>query len=131
MLRKGSSDTEERMQNYSAKLLFQFRVESNGESDTMRTCEVRFISFNAASATAAMRFANRCGRRSELKYPNSYGGIIHIEFVGIMDMLQRGSECDDTDCEVFWYDITVLKTPMERKAKLIPEKAELLQKLSR
>jgi hypothetical protein len=77
-----------------------------------------------------LAFAKRCGKRNETEYTNAEGGLVHFEFVGVMDLLERGAECEEDGYEVAWYDIVTLKTPFERRDRLIPENSKLLRKLS-
>ncbi|MGO4774396.1 hypothetical protein AB4084_02530, partial [Lysobacter sp. 2RAB21] len=53
---------------------------------------------------------------------NSDGNPVFFEFVGVMDLLGLGVECDDDEV---WYDIVVRKQPMERAAQLLPDESEL------
>ncbi|UJB19070.1 MULTISPECIES: DUF4288 domain-containing protein [Lysobacter] len=107
---------------YSAKLLFQFRVVVQGDSGIMRTCEERIIVFRAPGARRALAEAKRRGRKAQHDYRNSDGNRVFFEFVGVMDLLSLGPECDD---EEVWYDIVVRKQPMERAAQLLPDESEL------
>ncbi len=52
------------MARYSAKLLFQFRVEIAGDSEKRRLCEERIVVFEARSPKAALAIAKRKGRES-------------------------------------------------------------------
>jgi hypothetical protein len=106
-----------------ATLLFQFRVELDGDSGKRRTCEVRMVLINAPSASAALTLAKKRGTTSQLQYDNDYGGRVYIEFVGVMDMRNLIS-CEEDEV---WYDIRELLTPMERKSKFIPSDEELIE----
>jgi hypothetical protein len=83
----------------------------------------------AESPKAAIAFAKRCGQLGETEYLAADGSTVHFEFVGILDVLERGVECSERGYEVAWYDITVLKTPSERKERLIPDEGTLIEKL--
>ena len=107
---------------YSAMLLFQFRVVANGRSNVMRTCEKRLIVFAADSAKAALVWAKRRGKESEHSYRNDAGHPVHLEFVGVLDLLCIGVECKEDEV---WYDIVGFKRPMERAKKLVPSESEL------
>jgi hypothetical protein len=103
-------------------LLFQFRVVVGGKSSIMRTCEKRLIVFSANSAKAALAWAKRRGRSSEHSYKNNDGNPVYFEFVGVMDLLSIGAECEEDEV---WYDIISLKRPMERANKLLPPEHKL------
>lgn len=107
---------------YSAKLLFQFRVMIGADPGVMRTCEERIVVFHATGARKALAEAKRRGRKAKLNYSNSDGNQVFFEFVGVMDLLELGPECDDDEV---WYDIVVRKLPMERAAQLLPEESKL------
>ncbi|UHQ23341.1 DUF4288 domain-containing protein [Lysobacter sp. 5GHs7-4] len=109
-------------ERFAAKLLFQFRVMVDGDPGVMRTCEERIIVFRAMTARKALAHAKRRGRSAKHRYRNSYGNAVHFEFVGVLDLMHLGGECDDDEV---WYDITRRKLPMERAANLIPPDHEL------
>jgi hypothetical protein len=104
---------------YAAKLLFQFRV---GVSDKMRICEERIILLQTCSAKEALRQAKQRGRQSQSQYRNDEGERVRFEFVGVMDLLHLGIECEEDEA---WFDIRSRLMPMEKKEKLIPKEADL------
>jgi len=53
---------------------------------------------------------------------NSAGNAVHFEFVGVMDLLLLGVECDKDEV---WYDIKVMKTPKERRTSILPPTSKL------
>jgi hypothetical protein len=110
------------LNRYAAKLLFQYRVRVGAKDNRVRTCEERILVLNAATARAALAAAKRRGRASHLAYDNDDGNRVHFEFVGVMDLLKLGPECDDDEV---WYDITRRTLPMERRDTLVPAEAEL------
>jgi len=107
---------------YAAKLLFQYRVVVDGQSNVMRTCEERIILLEAPTARAALALAKKHGRKAQHRYKNNEGGLVHFEFVGLMDLLHLGVECEEGEV---WYDITQRKLPMERASSLLPKESEL------
>ena len=113
------SKTSKGTERYAAKLLFQFRV---GNDSKMRICEERTILLKTRSAKEALRQAKRKGRGAQHRYRNDEGEKVRFEFVGVMDLLYLGIECEDGEV---WYDIRNRLTPMERKEKLIPKEADL------
>lgn len=117
---KPSKDSPEL--RFAAKLLFQYRVVSGGESNVMRLCEERIILIRAPTARKALSLAKRRGKAAQHRYRNDAGGLVHFEFVGLMDLLHLGGECDDDEV---WYDITQRKLPMERAASILPPEDEL------
>lgn len=111
------------MKRYSAKLLFQFRADlGNGKSDIMRRCEERMILIPARSAIPALNKAKRYGKKSEFTGEAEAGNAIYFEFIGVLDLLELGIECDPDEV---WYDIIRLKQPSERRNELIPPESEL------
>jgi hypothetical protein len=100
-------------------LLFQWRVVSNGQSDKRRLCEKRLIVFTAADGRAALREAKRRGRRAQFNYKN---GRVYFEFVGLLDLLHLGLECE---ADEMWYQICRLQQPMERRGQLLPQEEYL------
>lgn len=119
-MKKGSDRSGK--QRYSAMLLFQFRVVAGGRSNIMRTCEKRLIVFPADSAKAALAWAKRRGKESEHSYRNGNGNPVHFEFVGVLDLVHLGMECESDEV---WYDIVGLKSPKERAKKLLPREQDL------
>lgn len=107
---------------YAAKLLFQFRVVVDGDDGVMRTCEERILVLRASSARKALAMAKRRGREARKRWWNEAGDPVHFEFVGVLDLLHLGEECDEDEV---WYDIVRRKQPMERAAELVPAEAEL------
>lgn len=88
----------------------------------MRLCEERIVVLRAETARKALAMAKRRGKRAEFRRRNDAGGMVHFEFVGIMDLLHLGIECEDDEV---WYDITQRKLPMERAAEILPPEHEL------
>ena len=88
----------------------------------MRTCEKRLIVFTADSSANALAHARRRGKKSEHSYRNSDGNPVHFEFVGVLDLICIGAECEEDEV---WYDIVSLKRPKERSRKLLPRERDL------
>ena len=107
---------------FAAKLLFQFRVEIGGISNVMRLCEERIVSFTARSARSALTKAKARGKRAEHRYPNGDGATVHFEFVGVLELMHLGVECDSDEV---WYDIIQRKRPMERASEILPSEGSL------
>ena len=107
---------------YSAKLLFQFRIDIEDAPSKRRRCEERIVVFEAKTAQAALKKSQRRGQIAEHSYTNEEGNAVHFEFIGIMDLLLLGVECDDDEV---WYDVRERMLPMERRDKLIPPESEL------
>jgi uncharacterized protein DUF4288 len=108
---------------FAAKLLYQFRHKVERRSDKRRLCEVRIVRFEAESSREALATAKRRGMSAEHSYRNVSGEMVHFEFVGILDLLNRGSECEKDEV---WWEWTLRLSPMERKEKLIPSDRKLL-----
>lgn len=110
------------MNRYAAKLLFQFRVVVNGNSGKRRICEERIIVLEAPTAKKALSLAKRCWKKAQHRYHNNEGNPVHFEFVGVMELLELGIECQ---ADEVWYDIVERVSPSERKGKLIPPDSQL------
>jgi hypothetical protein len=110
------------VERYAVKLLFQFRVSVGGKSNTMRTCEERIIVLEAETAKKALVTAKRRGRSGEHSYKNHAGNKVHFEFVGVMDLLHLGVECEEDEV---WYNITTMKKPKERAKSILPPEEKL------
>jgi hypothetical protein len=114
--------TDSQNLRFAAKLLFQFRVVGDGESNIMRLCEERIVLIEAPSARKALAAAKRRGKSAQHRYKNGTGATVHFEFVGLMDLLHLGVECD---VDEVWYNTTQRKLPMERAASILPKESEL------
>jgi hypothetical protein len=107
---------------FAAKLLFQFRVGPRARS-RRRLCEERTVLFRANSPKQALSKAKRAGKAAQLTYVNSDGQTVYFEFVGVMDLLHLGRECNQDEV---WYEVKELVKPMERRAKLARSDTELI-----
>jgi hypothetical protein len=107
---------------FAATLLFQYRVTVGGQDNRNRTCEKRMLLLRAFDAKSALRAAKERGRAAEHRYENTEGNPVHFEFVGVIDLLHLGLECEPDEV---WYDIVTIRQPMERKETLVPKPAEL------
>jgi len=110
------------MKRYSAMLLFQFRVDLGEDSGKRRICEERIVLIEARSAKSALAKAKRKGQRAKYDYENDEGNRVYFEFIGVMDLLCLGGECD---ADEVWYDIYERLSPMERRDVFIPPENEL------
>jgi uncharacterized protein DUF4288 len=107
---------------FAAKLLFQFRVVVDGKSDKRRLCEERIILIDASTAQDAHTRAIARGRAAQHHYKNGAGNPVHFEFIGLLDLLRLGVECEPDEV---WYDIKTMLTPKERAKSLLPPKRKL------
>ncbi len=107
---------------YAAKLFFQFRVVINGESSKFRTVEERIVLIKSDSAKSALNKVKRSAKRKEFSYRNNDGNMVFYEFIGVIDLMQLGIECEKNEV---WYEIKTKLKPMENKKKLIPEEHKL------
>ena len=110
------------MNRYSAKLLFQFRVVVNDHSGRRRLCEERIVLLNARTSPSALKKADRRGKAAEYTYKNDDGNTVYFEYIGILELLLLGNECEQDEV---WYDIRERVLPMENRDQLIPPKSEL------
>jgi hypothetical protein len=113
------------MTRYATKLLFQYRVGNQLLSKERRLCEERIVQFEARSNKEALTIAKRKGRKARHSYRNSDGEIVRFEFVGVMDLLSLGVECE---ADEVWYEFRSRLSPMERRDKLIPPDSKLLSR---
>ena len=107
---------------YAAMLLFQFRVVTAGASNKRRLCEKRLILFAAPDGRSALREAKKRGRAAQYKYLNGEGGQVRFEFVGVLDLLHLGVECEPDEV---YYQLLRLHEPMERRGRLLPPESRL------
>jgi hypothetical protein len=117
-----SAAPETASRRYAAMLLFQFRVRSGQADDRRRKCEKRLIVIEAPDARTALRRAKQRGRQARHRYRNGQGGMVYFEFVGVLDLLHLGSECEPDEV---WYDICEMVKPMERRKDLVPPESQL------
>jgi hypothetical protein len=94
----------------------------SGKPNVMRTCEERMIVLRANSARSALSAANRRGKGAEFQQKNHAGNPVLFEFIGILDLLRLGPECEEDEV---WYDIKVMKLPKERAGKVLPAPQKL------
>jgi hypothetical protein len=110
------------MKRYSAKLLFQFKVIIGSDPGKRRLCEERIVLLSARDAHSALTKAKIRGKTSQHRYMNSDGNPVHFEFVGVMDLLELGAECDPDEV---WYELNERLLPSERREKFIPPESQL------
>ncbi len=85
------------MHRFSAKLLFQFRVDINGDPANAVFAKNGIVVFQAKNAHIALKMSQRRGKHAEYSYSNDDGNTVYFEFIGIMDLLELGIECDDDE----------------------------------
>jgi hypothetical protein len=110
----------QKSRRYAAMLLFQFRVVTAGTSNKRRLCEKRLILLQAPDGKSALSAAKRRGREAQHKYRNGEGGEVQFEFVGVLDLLHLGLECEPDEV---WYQICRIQEPMERRGRLLPSQS--------
>lgn len=113
---------------YSAKLLFQYRVDLGRHSGKRRTCEERIIIFSATSPANAVAAAKKKGKAAEFSYENDQHVPVYLEFVGVLDILRHGPEMEEG---TVWYDIKDRVLPKERRTSIVPADRELVRRASR
>lgn len=106
---------------YAAKQLFQYRFDGDTPS-SMRLTEERIVVVIANSASEALKTTEQRGRQKQSKFRNDDGLLVHFEFVGIVELIHLGIECESDEV---WYDMRRMKGPMERKEKIIPARSLL------
>lgn len=91
---------------YVANMLFQYRVVPDVRK--RRTCEKRLVVFKAESPDEAFRRAFRLGKARQHRYRNVSGGMVYVEFLGLIDLLQLDSVCQSDEV---WYSIFATRNP--------------------
>jgi len=66
----------------------------------------------AASATSALQKFKHKGGSAEYGYLNGDGNTVHLEFVGVTELLELGAECGPDEV---WYNTRERLLPMERR----------------
>lgn len=87
-----------------------------------RTCEERITLVTASTPDQALALAKKSAKATETRIDYADGESVAIEFVGILQLMHLGLECEP---DQVWYEMKVMKTPMERKRDLIPERKDL------
>ena len=111
-----------RKKRYAAKLLFQFKLSCAAWQNKRRLCEERIILVRAASAREALKLVRNRGTTSNYSYQNSDGNQVQFEFIGVLDLLELGNECETDEV---WYEIKERLLPMERKSAILPAQRDL------
>jgi len=109
------------MNQYSAKLLFQWRPVRNGNSRKRRVCEVRIVTYQAASAVLALQRAKEIGKEEQYTEKKADGEVA-FEFVGVMELKDVSTGFSDGEV---WSELVEMVEPMERQKQLIPDESEL------
>jgi hypothetical protein len=81
-------------------------------------CRPKAQNRSCARRPLSVVLAKRHGKESEYSDENP----VHFEFVGVLDLLRIGVECEEDEV---WYDIVSLKQPMERAKKILPPERKL------
>lgn len=85
------------MKRYSAKLLFQYRIDIDGDPGRFRTVEERIVTTHSPDGRSALQAFKDTGRADESSYVNDDGNPVFIEFVGVVDMMELDLECRQSD----------------------------------
>jgi len=106
---------------YSAKILLQYRV-GDAHDSQFRVCEERIIVIESTNATKAHAVVVRIAKSSESKFINDDGEWVYVEFIGVLELMELGVECEAHDV---WYEIKTMLRPMERIDVLVPKREDL------
>ncbi len=109
------------MNQYSAKLLFQWRPVRNGSSRKRRVCEVRIVTYQATSAESALERAKKIGSGEQYTEMKADGEVA-FEFVGLMELKDLSTGFSEGEV---WSELMEMVEPMERQNQLIPDESEL------
>jgi len=82
---------------------------------------VRIVTYQAASATSALKKAKKIGK-DEQHIEKKADGEIAFEFIGVMELKDISTAF--TEGEV-WSELVEMVEPMERQKHLIPDESEL------
>ena len=107
---------------YAATLLFEFYIVVDGRPNVRRLCEERIVLIESPSARRALVEARRQAKLSQHSYRNSYNTLIKFRFIGVLDLLFLGAECEANEV---WYQLKTLVRPMERRSRIVPKPNEL------
>lgn len=118
--------TMSRLEKYSVKLLFQYRITDPDKVRAFRLCEERIICFKTTNHPAALKRSKNIGKESEYVFTNADGCLVLFEYIGIVDLIHLGIECETDEV---WYELNVKLRPKERSSKLIRSDRTLLKKL--
>lgn len=110
------------LKGYSAALLFQYRVLTDGVSNRRRTCEKRILHYRATDRRAALQDAKKRGRDAEFNWKNKDGSEVFFEFVGVRGLIGCDQVCEPDEV---WYEVVEMLSPMERRRRLIPPESQL------
>ena len=80
------------------------------------------ILFRAKGGRAGLAEAKRRGRAAQHRYRNVNGQPVHFEFIGVLDLLEIGAECEKD--EIWWRLVHRVK-PMERRDQILPRESQL------
>lgn len=109
------------MQRYAAKILMQYRP-LGPKAGKYRTCEERITLVTASTPDQALSLAKKSAKATETRIAYADGESVAIEFVGILQLIHLGPECE---ADQVWYEMKVMKQPMERKRDLVPKRKDL------
>lgn len=109
------------MNQYSAKLLFQWRPLRRGISRKRRVCEERIVTFSARSGKAALSKAKKIGIKGQYT-ERKEDGKVFFEFVGVLEL--KDISIGYSEGEV-WYEIREMVEPMERRRNIVPNESNL------
>jgi|SRR5687768_2652869 hypothetical protein len=107
---------------FSAKLLFQYRVGRDAAASKFRTVEERIVTLREKTAKSALAKVKAIGRESESRFTNDDGADVYIEFIGVVDLMELGLECEPHDV---WYEIRTMLQPLERRRSILPAEEDL------
>src|SRR5688572_13578958 len=105
------------MPKYGAMLMFEYRRPGVKKSP----CEDRIILINAKSAKDAAKRAREYGKKEQYVYEGMYGDTIHVEFIGLKDLLAL----DYVAGEEVFYEMYDAIEPRARKERWIPKEKDL------
>jgi hypothetical protein len=87
-------------------MLFQYRVVPDARK--RGSCEKRLVVFDAESPDEAFRHALRLGKARQHRYRNMNGGMVYVEFLGLIDLLELDSVCESDEV---WYSMFATSNP--------------------
>jgi hypothetical protein len=87
-----------------------------GKPGKFRRCEVRTVVFdNVEYVDEAVDKVFSYVKGKNRTFINTAGNKVYFEFVGVLDYIKMGGECDDSEV---WYDYVTMKEPMENRKKI-------------
>lgn len=101
------------MCRYAARIIHQFKSKIL-DMKSRKKCVITTIVFEANNGRTAIQTAKRIGKKMAVNYKNTDRDRISYTFLGIIDIMQLGDECEVYEV---WYDAKSFTNPQRMVAK--------------